>query len=467
MSTPQTPGFYGLGIAPKLLEALDKSRFTVPTPIQAQGIPVALTGQDIIGIAQTGTGKTLAFGIPMIQRLAQVKGRGLVILPTRELAIQVDETLQKIGRHIGLRTAVLIGGASMHKQKMDLAKKPHIIVATPGRLIDHLDHRAVDLSTVKVLVLDEADRMLDMGFEPQIRRILQTVPKERQTMLFSATMPHEIVGMANSYMKTPTRVEIATAGTAAERVTQEVFFVTRDEKIPLLEQLLSKYAGTVLVFSRTKHGASKLCRLVKSMGHNAAEIHSDRSLAQRRKALDGFKSGEFRVLIATDIAARGIDVKGIELVINFDLPDVADDYVHRIGRTGRAGSEGHAISFATLDQKMDVKMIEKLIRKQIPVSVPKNLPPSRKPLAPAYNAAPHATGIQRFDERRVQDDRKGGYGKKKSYGSKSYGNKSFGGKDYGQKNYSRSTARQDDRKWSNDRPSAAPSTGGRQVKIHS
>jgi len=471
MSNTTQPGFYGLGIAPKLLEALDKGNFKVPTPIQAQAIPVALTGQDLIGIAQTGTGKTLAFGIPMIQRLAAVKGRGLVILPTRELALQVDETLQKIGRHIGLRTAVLIGGASMHAQKMNLSKKPHIIVATPGRLIDHLDHRGVDLSNVTELVLDEADRMLDMGFEPQIRRILQTVPKERQTMLFSATMPHEIVGMANSYMKTPTRIEIATAGTLAERVTQEMFFVTRDEKVPLLEQLLSKYAGTVLVFSRTKHGATKLCRLVKAMGHNAAEIHSDRSLAQRRRALDGFKSGEFRVLIATDIAARGIDVKGIELVINYDLPDVADDYVHRIGRTGRAGMAGHAISFAMFDQKMDVKQIERLIRSQIPVSVAKNLPPRRAPLAPAYNEGPsHSSGIKRFDDRRVQDPKKS-YGQK-SYGQKSYGQKSFGGKDYNKKSYggySRTDARQEDRKWSNDRPSApsTPSTGGRSVKIHS
>jgi ATP-dependent RNA helicase RhlE len=437
------PGFYGLGIAPKLLEALDKSKFTVPTPIQAQGIPVALTGQDLIGIAQTGTGKTLAFGVPMIQRLAQVKGRGLVILPTRELALQVDETFQKIGKHIGLRTAVLIGGASMHAQKMALSKKPHVIVATPGRLIDHLDQRLVDLSNVTELVLDEADRMLDMGFEPQIRRILQAVPKERQTMLFSATMPHEIVEIANRYMKTPTRVEIATAGTAAERVTQEVFFVTRDEKIPLLEQLLGKYSGTVLVFSRTKHGASKLCRLVKQMGYNAAEIHSDRSLSQRRRALDGFKSGEFRVLIATDIAARGIDVKGIELVINFDLPDVADDYVHRIGRTGRAGREGHAISFATLDQKMDVKMIEKLIRKQIPVSVPKNLPEARKPAPPVF--APHSSGAQRFDERRVQDKKQ----------------------KWGRRDFKKADRDRRDNRW-NDRPSKDfPSSGGRSVKIHS
>ncbi|MEI7512218.1 MAG: DEAD/DEAH box helicase [Candidatus Uhrbacteria bacterium] len=465
MSPTQTqPGFYGLGIAPKLLEALDKGKYSVPTPIQAKAIPLALTGQDLIGIAQTGTGKTLAFGIPMIQQLAALKGRGLVILPTRELALQVEETLQKIGREIGLRTVVLIGGASMHRQNQDLARKPHVIVATPGRLIDHLDRRSVDLSSVKVLVLDEADRMLDMGFEPQIRRILQTVPKERQTMLFSATMPHEIVGMANSYMKSPTRVEIASAGTAAERVTQEVFFVGREEKIPLLEQLLSKYAGTVLVFSRTKHGATKICRLVRAMGHSAAEIHSDRSLAQRRRALDGFKNGEFRVLIATDIAARGIDVKDIELVINFDLPDVADDYVHRIGRTGRAGQAGHAISFAMFDQKMDIKSIERLIRLQIPVSVPKNLPAARKPLPPVFEPAP----VKRYDDRRPTD--KNSSFAQKSYGQKSYGQKSYGHKAAAPTPYSRTAGRYEDRTRTPDAPKAGPapkSTGGRTVRIHS
>ncbi len=448
-TTPNTPGFYGLGIAPKLLEALDKGNYTVPTPIQMQAIPVALQGQDVVGIAQTGTGKTLAFGIPMIQRISALKGRGLVILPTRELALQVDETLQKIGKSIGLRTACLIGGASMYHQNKALHQKPHIIVATPGRLNDHLERRSVDLSNVKVLVLDEADRMLDMGFEPQIRRILQTVPKDRQTMLFSATMPQEIIGMANSYMKTPTRVEIATAGTAAERVTQEVYFVSRDEKPRLLEKLLNDWKGTVLVFSRTKHGATKICRNVRAMGVNAAEIHSDRSLAQRRRALDGFKSGEFRVLVATDIAARGIDVKGIELVINYDLPDAADDYVHRIGRTGRAGSAGHAISFAGFDQKMDVKQIERLIRGQIPVSVPKDLPAARPKPPMSFDAPAYDNGPKRFE---------------KSYGQKSYGQKSYGQRSGGS-SYSRTSARQDDRKWSNNKP-AAPSTGGRQVKIH-
>jgi ATP-dependent RNA helicase RhlE len=302
----------------------------------------------------------------MIQRLAITKGRGLVILPTRELALQVEESFAKLGRHLNLRTAVLIGGASMKMQLNMLYRKPHIIIGTPGRLNDHIEQRTLKLDDVRTLVLDEADRMLDMGFEPQIRRIIQAVPKDRQTMLFSATMPSEIIGMANSYMKTPVRVEVAAAGTAAEKVDQEIFFVSRDEKARLLEKLLGEYRGTVLVFSRTKHGASKIARLVRSMGHASAEIHSDRSLAQRRRALDGFKSGEYRVLIATDIAARGIDVKNIELVINYDLPDVAEDYVHRIGRTGRAGASGKAISFAMFDQRSDVKAIERILRKACP-----------------------------------------------------------------------------------------------------
>lgn len=456
--TNEPQGFYGLGIAPKLLEALDKNKLTTPTPIQLQAIPIALQGEDIIGIAQTGTGKTLAFGIPMIQRLASVKGRGLVILPTRELALQVEEALQKFGREIGLRTAVLIGGASMYHQKQALTRKPHIIVATPGRLIDHLEQRTVDLSNVNVLVLDEADRMLDMGFEPQIRRVLLAVPKERQTMLFSATMPTAIVEIANRYMKKPTRVEIARAGTLADHVTQEVFFVSREEKVPLLEQLLTKYAGTVLVFSRTKHGATKLCRMVTAMGHKAAEIHSDRSLAQRRRALDGFKSGEYRVLIATDIAARGIDVKDIELVVNFDLPDVADDYVHRIGRTGRAGQAGHAISFAMYDQKMDVKSIERLIRSQIPVSIPKNLPPTRRPLPPVFTPIPFAFGAKNTGDRRSD--------KNSAFGQKSYNQKSYGQKSIGYGGYNRTSARQEDHSRSAEPTKSTPKTGGHTIRIH-
>ncbi len=364
----QSSGFYGLGIAPALLDALARLRYTTPTPIQQRSIPLAIEGKDMIGIAQTGTGKTLAFGVPMIQRLGQTKGRGLVVVPTRELAIQVDEALRKVGHFLGLRTAVLIGGASMNMQIQTLRQNPHIIVATPGRLIDHLQQKTLTLANVHILVLDEADRMLDMGFLPQIKRILEAVPKDRQTMLFSATIPSEILRIASSYMKLPVQIEVAPSGTAPERVTHEIFVVKKDAKIRLLQKVLAQNRGSTLVFTRTKHGARKVTKTVRAMGHGAAEIHSNRSLSQRREALEGFRSGRYRILVATDIAARGIDVRGIELVINYDLPSTPEDYVHRIGRTGRAGAAGHAISFAMPEERGEVRRIERLIRKTIPVS---------------------------------------------------------------------------------------------------
>lgn len=369
--------FHHLGIAPKLLDILARLKFTIPTPIQQQSIPIAVQGKDLMGIAQTGTGKTLAFGVPMIQRLAQSggKSKGLILLPTRELALQVNETLKKIGHSLGLRTAILIGGEGMGGQIRSLRDKPHIIVGTPGRIIDHLENGKLNLHEVGILVLDEADRMLDMGFAPQINRIMQRVPRSRQTMLFSATMPDEIVRIAQSYMHLPLRVEVAPSGTSVKSVTQEVFFVERHEKLSQLRSVLTEYKGSVLVFSRTKHGARKIASAVRDMGHSAAEIHSNRSLPQRIQALNGFKIGRFRVLVATDIAARGIDVTGIELVINYDLPATPEDYVHRIGRTGRAGMSGHAISFATSDQRSDVRAIERLIKKSLPVS----RAPSTKP----------------------------------------------------------------------------------------
>lgn len=372
--TPLEPGFYGMGIAPKMLEILWNLKFKAPTPIQQKAIPIAVEGKDVIGIAQTGTGKTLAFAVPMIQRLSQIKGRGLVVLPTRELAIQAEEVYKKLGKNIGLRTALLIGGASMNNQIKDLKKNPHVLIVTPGRLIDHLQQKTTDLRDVKVLVLDEADRMLDMGFAPQINQILKSVSKERQTMLFSATMPPEIMKIASKYMELPVSVEIAPSGTTAERVSQELYVVNREDKMKLLERILRDFRGSVLVFTRTKHGARKIARVLKKINYTAAELHSDRSLAQRRDALEGFKNGKYRVLVATDIAARGLDVKGIELVINYDLPEHAEDYVHRIGRTGRAGAEGRAISIASPDQKKEVEAIEKFTRSYLPVSTVPDLP---------------------------------------------------------------------------------------------
>ena len=380
--------FYGLGLVPKILEILDQMKFTIPTPIQVKAIPHAVEGKDIIGVAQTGTGKTLAFGLPMIQRLANSKGRGLILVPTRELAQQVEEALRRVAPSFGIFSAVLIGGASMYHQVQALRRRPRIIVATPGRLLDHLQQRTLTLGDVEILVLDEADRMLDMGFAPQIEKIMQVLPQKRQTMLFSATMPEGIVRVASRHMALPLQVEIAPQGTAAEKVTQEVFIVSKLAKLQLLGKLLEQYHGPVLVFSRTKIGAVKITRALKTENVRAAEIHSDRSLSQRREALEGFKTGRYRVLIATDIAARGIDVKGIELVINFDLPDDIDNYVHRIGRTGRAGYKGHAITFATPDQGKEVRDIERLIRTPIPISKHPELPSETFISAPSgrYNA---------------------------------------------------------------------------------
>lgn len=366
--------FSDLGLSPKLLARLEQLKFVTPTPIQHQAIPPAVGGKDVMGIAQTGTGKSLAFVLPLLQQVARTKKHGLIIVPTRELALQIDELLHAVGHQFGLRRAVLIGGDSMPKQIEQIRRRPHIFVGTPGRIIDHLESKRLALDTIGVLVLDEADRMLDMGFAPQIKRILRHVPKNRQTMLFSATMPPAIVTIAAAHMIRPVRVEVARSGTVAERVNQELFVVQKDKKMNLLHKILGDYSGTVLVFSRTKHGAKRICRSVNLMGHSAAEIHSNLSLSRRRKSLEGFKTGTYRVLVATDIAARGIDVTNIALVINYDLPETPDDYVHRVGRTGRAGQAGHAISFIMPDQREKVRMIERLVRQSLRVSPLPQLP---------------------------------------------------------------------------------------------
>jgi ATP-dependent RNA helicase RhlE len=361
--------FNELGISPKILEVLERYKFTVPTPIQEKAIPAAVEGKDIIGVAQTGTGKTLAFGIPMIQLLSQDNAScGLIVLPTRELAIQVDDALKNLAKMFGIKTVVLIGGENMNRQVNQLRANPRIIIATPGRIIDHLRRKTVNLCRVSVLVLDEADRMLDMGFAPSIRQILENMPHTRQTLLFSATMPGRIAELAKRYMQTPVRIEVAPSGTAAENVTQEVYFIHRTLKTELLKLILMKRAGSTLVFSRTKFGAKRLSYEIQRMGHTASEIHSNRTLAQRLRSLSDFKRGVCRVLVATDIASRGIDVANIELVVNYDLPENSEDFVHRIGRTGRAGLSGHAISFATPDQKFNIREIERLINKEIMVS---------------------------------------------------------------------------------------------------
>lgn len=372
--TQSERSFFGLGIAPKILEILALIKFKVPTPIQFKAIPLAIEGKDVIGIAQTGTGKTHSFAIPMVQRLAKMAGVGLVLAPTRELAIQIDEACSTIAHSFGMKTACLIGGAPMFAQTQALRQNPRIVIATPGRLLDHMSQWNFIPDDVTMLVLDEADRMLDMGFSPQITKILRYLPKDRQTMLFSATIPSEIMEIAAKFMKLPVSVEIAPSGTTVEGVTQELFIVKKEAKSRLLSRLLAQYHGSVLLFSRTKHNARKIKMSIRDMGYSAAEMHSNRSLPQRREALEGFKSGRYKVLVATDIAARGIDVTGIELVINYDLPEDAENYVHRIGRTARAGSSGHAISFATPDQSKDVRDIEKLIRATLPISKHPHMP---------------------------------------------------------------------------------------------
>jgi ATP-dependent RNA helicase RhlE len=429
--TATTNRFTELGIAPALLEAIGRLGFTEPTPVQQQAIPVAIAGRDLIGIAQTGTGKTLAFGVPMLQRLAGNGRCGLVLVPTRELALQVNEALQRLTAAVRIRTAVLIGGESMQTQIQRLRESPRIIVATPGRLNDHLNQRRLHLDQVGVLVLDEADRMLDMGFFPQIERVLKTVPKDRQTMLFSATIPAEVLRIADDYLRDPARVEVAPSGTAAATVSQEMFVVRREHKGDLLGELLKDGGGSVLLFVRTKRGASRVARQLRTQGHSAAEIHADRTLGQRKNALRGFKSGEYRVLVATDIAARGIDVSGIELVVNYDLPDDPENYVHRIGRTGRAGKEGRAITLATPDQGQEVRQIEKMLRASIPRAEHPEVPAEHFTQAAVAQARPQGGRPQAFGQaprpqgqggrppRRGRGSRPGGFGRRPSPGSRS------------------------------------------------
>ena len=419
--TQPTHGFDGLGIAPKILAVLDRIHFKVPTPIQVKAIPAAVQGKDVIGIAQTGTGKTHSFAIPMVQLLAQKKGMGLVLAPTRELALQINDTFKALADAFGMKTACLIGGAPMQPQTQALHRQPRIVVATPGRLIDHMSQWNIMLDGVVMLVLDEADRMLDMGFAPQIDQILRFVPKERQTMLFSATIPPDIMKIASKQMKLPVCVEIARSGTVAEMVTQELFIVKREAKLKLLGKLLAQYQGAVLLFARTKHGASKITRSIREMGFRAAEMHSDRSLSQRRDALDGFKAGRYKVLVATDIAARGIDVTGIELVINYDLPDDASNYVHRIGRTGRAGHKGHAIALATPDQAELVRDIEKVMMTPLPISKHPEFPPE------IFSGHPEPRRQPQQRCNRPQRSHGGQHGQQGGYGRSSGGSGGGGG----------------------------------------
>lgn len=361
MTDTHQSGFASLGVAEKLVASLTKNNITKPTPIQAAAIGPALEGGDILGIAQTGTGKTLAFSLPMLQRLAR-GGQGLVVLPTRELALQVEETLHMIGRDAKIITVALIGGASMFKQLQQLKRMPHVMVATPGRLIDHMRQNQKLLKNVKIAVLDEADRMFDIGFAPHIKQIMGALPADRQTMLFSATMPKEILELGQKYLKNPKRIEVAPEGTTNKKIEHHQIHTVMGKKLPDLQKVLNTEKGSVLVFSRTKHGAKKIAAAIRTAGHTSTELHANKSLAQRKAALAGFKSGQFRVMVATDIAARGIDVDGIGLVVNYDLPTTVEDYVHRTGRTGRAGKSGRAVSFVTPEERHTVRRIEERLQ---------------------------------------------------------------------------------------------------------
>jgi ATP-dependent RNA helicase RhlE len=362
ISNTRESGFAGLGLGPKLLSALDRAGLKDPTPIQQQAIPAAVEGRDLVGLAQTGTGKTLAFLLPIGETFADPKaGCALILAPTRELALQIQEVAEQMLRPLGLNSTVLIGGASMRRQIDDLRRHPRIVIATPGRLEDHLASHTYTLDRVSIVVLDEADRMLDMGFLPAVRRIFSRLPERRQTMLFSATMPAELASLSTSSLRDAVRIEVARPGTPIEAITQSLINTGHGEKPDKLDEVLRAHEGSVLIFARTRHGARKVAKMVHSFGHRVSEIHSDRTQAQRKMALEGFKNGNYRVLVATDIAARGIDVKNIGLVLNYDLPDNPEDYVHRIGRTGRAGESGMAITFVGPDQAKTVRAIEKLL----------------------------------------------------------------------------------------------------------
>jgi ATP-dependent RNA helicase RhlE len=365
--------FHELGLIEPILKALNAEGYTNPTPIQQQAIPYVLKKRDLLGCAQTGTGKTAAFALPIIQLLQENKPqskhiRTLILTPTRELAIQIDESFASYGKFAGTTHTVIFGGVSQMKQTDALRKKPEVLIATPGRLLDLMDQGYIDLRSLEILVLDEADRMLDMGFINDVRKIIGRIPAKRQTLFFSATMPNEIQRLADSMLKDPAKVEVTPPSSTVDKIDQSLYYAGKADKMKLLLHLLEdRTIKTALVFTRTKHGADKVVKFLSKSGVKSAAIHGNKSQGARQNALSDFKAGKLRTLVATDIAARGIDIDELSHVFNFDLPNVPETYVHRIGRTGRAGNTGIAISFCDQEQKTELKDIEKLIRKKIPV----------------------------------------------------------------------------------------------------
>jgi len=383
--------FSQLGLAEPLLRAIREQSYQSPTPIQAQAIPSILRGRDLLGCAQTGTGKTAAFALPLLQNLAGAERRraprALIVSPTRELATQIVEDVRAYGRYLRLSAAVVFGGVSQSRQVAALERGVDVLVATPGRLLDLLRQGLVHLGDVSTLVLDEADRMLDMGFLPDVRRIIAALPAGRQTLLFSATMPTEIANLAAQLLRDPVRVAVAPPATTAETVHQKVFLVARDDKPALLLHLLGDAElARVLVFTRTKHGADRLCRRLGQGAVEAVAIHGNKSQNARQRALEDFRRGDARVLVASDIAARGLDIDDITHVVNYDIPNEPETYVHRIGRTGRAGAAGEALSFCAQEERGFLRAIEKLVR--APIHVDRRHPFDRGGARPAPALVP-------------------------------------------------------------------------------
>ena len=373
--------FQSLGVAEPILRALAAENYTIPTPIQTKAIPALLSGRDLLGIAQTGTGKTAAFGIPLLQKLSighvppqPKQAKALILAPTRELAVQIEEALRTYGKFLNLKMTVILGGVNQNTQVKNMSRGVDILVATPGRLLDLVQQKHVRLDAVSTFIVDEADRMLDMGFIRDVRKLVAFIPKQRQSMLFSATMPEDIARLVHEMMNNPERIEVAPQGKTADRVVQSMYFVPAPQKRQLLSHLLEDVSlNKVIVFTRTKHGANKVAEHLQRTGVVSEAIHGNKSQNARQRALDMFKTGKARVLVATDIAARGIDVDHITHVINFELPNEPESYVHRIGRTARAGGEGIAISFCDSTERGYLRDIERIIRMKIDV-VPHNLP---------------------------------------------------------------------------------------------
>jgi len=399
--------FNELGLSPALCTAVARLGYTNPTPIQLSAIPVALRGADLMAGAQTGTGKTAAFALPMIERLRLTrstagaqsaragKPRSLVLVPTRELAVQVHESFREYGRQAGISSTVVFGGVGIAQQIQSLRRGVDVVVATPGRLLDHMAQRTVDLSAIEILTLDEADRMLDMGFIPAIRRILQALPRNRQTLLFSATFLPEIKALASQFMRNPEQIQIAAVNTVAATVAHKVYPVSAERKGELVMHLLKQDVEQTLIFCKTKRGSDRLCRRLAAGGFHADAIHGNKSQNARTRSLQAFKSGETRILVATDIAARGLDIEQLPMVINFDLPMVPQDYIHRVGRTGRAGSHGRAISLVSHEEQPLLRDIQGLLGRKIEI-----VPVRGFETPEAVAVTPPAPAVRRFRPRR-------------------------------------------------------------------